>query len=77
MLEHVQKQVYTCSAYMIKGLTFGEGGYYYGDEGCNEKNAYTMKGNFIAPSPDGTGNALEKFGDGELADPDEESIVDA
>lgn len=36
-----------------------------------------MKDNLIAPSPDGTGNALEKLGDGKLADPDEESVINA
>ena len=62
---------------MIEGLAFGKSSYDYGDEGRNKKDAYTMKDNLIAPSPDGTGNALEKLGDSELADPDEESVINA
>jgi hypothetical protein len=62
---------------MIEGLAFGKSGYDYGDKGCNQKDAYTLKANLVAASPDGTGNALEKLGDSELADPDEKSIGDA
>ena len=61
---------------MIEGLAFGKSGYDYGDKGCNQKDAYTLKANLVAASPDGTGNALEKLGDSELADPDEKSIGD-
>lgn len=62
---------------MIEGLTFGEGGYYYSDKSCDQEDAYTMEGNLIAPSPDGTSNALQELGNGKLADPDEKSIIDA
>lgn len=62
---------------MIEGLAFGKSGYDYGDKGCNQKDANTMKDNLVAASPDGTSNALEKLGDSELADPDEHSICDA
>jgi hypothetical protein len=62
---------------MIKGLTLGKCGYYYSDKGCNQEDAYTMENNLVAPSPDGTRNALEELRDGKFANPDEESIVDA
>lgn len=62
---------------MIEGLTFGKGGYHYCNKSCDQEDAYTMESNLIAPSPDGTRNALEEFRDGKFANPDEESIVDA
>jgi hypothetical protein len=62
---------------MIEGLTLGKCGYYYSNKGRNQKNAYAMESNFIAPSPDGTRNALQKLRDGEFANPDEKSVVDA
>jgi hypothetical protein len=62
---------------MIKGLTLGKGGYYYCNKGCDQKDAYTMENNLVAPSPDSTRNALEELRDGEFANPDKESIVDA
>ena len=62
---------------MVEGLTFGKGGYYYCDESCDQEDANTMESNFVAPSPDGTRDALEKLRDSKLADPDEQSIVDA
>jgi hypothetical protein len=64
-------------AYMIKGLTLGKGGNDYSDKGCDQKDAYTMENNLVAPSPDGTRNALEELRDGEFANPDKECIVDA
>lgn len=62
---------------MIKGLTFGKSGYYYSDKRCDQEDAYAMESNFIAPSPDGTRNALQELRDCKLADPDKESVVDA
>lgn len=62
---------------MIEGLAFGEGSYYYSNKGCDQEDAYTMESNLVAPSPDGTSNALEELGDGEFADPDKKSVVDA
>jgi len=56
---------------MIEGLAFGKGGYYYCDKGCDQKDAYTMESDFVAPSPDGTRDALQKLRDSKLADPDE------
>jgi len=56
---------------MIERLAFGKSGYYYSDKGCDQKDAYTMESNLVAPSPDGTRNALEELRDSKLADPDE------
>lgn len=62
---------------MVKGLTLGKSGYHDGDECRNQEDAYGAEDYLVAPSPDGTCDALQELGDCEFADPDEQSIVDA
>lgn len=47
------------------------------DKGGHEEDADAMQGEFIAGAPQVDGDALEEFGNGPLAHPDEQGVEDA